>query len=82
MLSQNESLIFIRLAETLTSFPYPNLKYIYPKKIKKMHKNADFQDHEAFLDIQNTYIAASLDMLVSCDCCGDDLPEVKSFLVY
>jgi hypothetical protein len=58
----------------------PIAKSIYCKMYIESHVNAKFQECGIFLDQEVSFLAASPDMLVSCDCCGDGLLEVKSTL--
>ena len=55
-------------------------KDIYCKQYASNHVNACFRECGLFLDPNNSYLAASPDMLVCCDCCGEGLLEVKCTL--
>lgn len=56
----------------------PLAKSIYCKMYLESHVDAKFKDCGIFLDQNVSFLAASPDMLVSCECCGDGLLEVKS----
>lgn len=58
----------------------PLAKTIYCNMYKDNHVNAKFWECGIFLHHEFSYLAASPDMLVSCDCCGEGLLEVKSTL--
>ncbi|XP_061174226.1 uncharacterized protein LOC133183284 [Saccostrea echinata] len=58
----------------------PMAKSIYCNVYKDQHINATFKDCGIFLHPGLSFLAASPDMLVSCDCCGEGLLEVKSTL--
>ena len=58
----------------------PVAKEMYREEYRKKHVNACFEECGLFLDQNKSFLAASPDMLVACDCCGEGLLEVKCTL--
>ncbi|KAJ8321536.1 hypothetical protein KUTeg_000912 [Tegillarca granosa] len=58
----------------------PIAKSLYKREYVKSHSETCFSECGIFLDANNSYLAASPDMLVSCSCCGNGLLEVKTIM--
>lgn len=55
----------------------PIARRVYIETMKKTHKNFTVEECGIFVDIDEPYLGASPDGLVSCNCCGEGVIEIK-----
>ena len=55
----------------------PNARKSYLKYAEEHHGNFIYRAAGLFVDVENVHLGASPDGLVTCDCCGEGLIEIK-----